>query len=115
MYREAPFQDFIYRYHWNPSKDIVLVKIDDNSLNALQANGNLKMLTIPKSKYIQLVQMLESVGVKGIAFDIVFQNADPDEQKFADVLSRYKNIVLAAAKDSGTCLKDKDSEIQTCG
>ncbi len=115
VYREASFQNFIYRYHWNPSKDIVLIKIDETSLNALQANGNLKMLTIPKSKYIQLVQMLEGVWVKGIAFDIVFQNADPDEQKFADVLSRYKNIVLAASQGSGSCIKDKDSEIQTCG
>lgn len=86
VYRETAFQNFIYKYHWTPSKDIAIIKIDDGSLNALQATGNLKMLTIPKSKYIQLVQMLESVGVKGIAFDIVFQNADPDEQKFAKIL-----------------------------
>ena len=61
VYREKAFQNSIYPYHWTPSKDIVVIKIDDGSLNALQASGNLKMLTIPKSKYMQLVQMLEAV------------------------------------------------------
>jgi CHASE2 domain-containing sensor protein len=33
--------------------------------------------------------------VKGIAFDIVFQNRDPDEEKFAETMKRYGNIVIA--------------------
>lgn len=114
VYRETAFQNFIYKYHWTPSKDIAIIKIDDGSLNALQATGNLKMLTIPKSKYIQLVQMLESVGVKGIAFDIVFQNADPDEQKFAKILWNYKNIVLAASREVGSCFQDVGGTTKTC-
>ncbi len=52
--------------------------------------------------------------MKGIAFDILFQNADPDEAEFAGVMKRYGNIVIAASvgeadkqylecSDDGTC------------
>ncbi len=76
-YRDAPFQNFLYRYDWKPSKDIVIIKIDDTSLNALQAQSNQKNLAIPKALYGELIEKLHSIGVKGIAFDIVFANRDP--------------------------------------
>ena len=47
-YRDAPFQNFLYTFDWKSSKDIVIIKIDDNSLNELQANSDRKMLTISK-------------------------------------------------------------------
>ncbi len=76
-YRDAPFQNLLYRYDWKPSKDIVIIKIDDKSLNTLQAQSNQKSLIIPKALYGELIKKLQSVGVKGIAFDIVFSNRDP--------------------------------------
>lgn len=41
--------------------------------------------------------------MKGIAFDIVFQNRDPSEEAFAKIMERYKNIVIATTleKDYG--------------
>lgn len=59
VYRQGGWQDRLYQYHPKPSSDIVVVKITDNSLNTLQAGGNLKMLTIPKSTYIELIEKLE--------------------------------------------------------
>ena len=96
VYREnIPFLNWIYEYDLEPSKDIVLVTIDDETLNELQANSDLQMLTLSKSLYASLVEKLESTGVKGIAFDIVFQNKDSEESIFLRTLSTYKNIVLA--------------------
>ena len=95
IYRDAYPQNSLYKYDFTPSKDIAIVKIDDASLNTLQAKSDQKMLTIPKSVYIDLIEKLESVGVKGIAFDIVFQNKDPDEEKFALAMQKYGNIVIA--------------------
>lgn len=56
------WQDNIYTHSLVPSTDkIVIVKIDEKTLNELQAKGNLKNLTIPKSIYAILVEKLESV------------------------------------------------------
>lgn len=90
------WQDHLYKHTLKPSTDdIVIVKIDEKTLNELQAKSNLKTLSISKSIYAILVQKLESVWVKGIAFDIIFQNVDREEQLFADMLARYTNITLA--------------------
>ncbi len=76
-YRDAPIQNFFYKYDRKPSKDIVIIKIDEKSLNVLQAQSNQKNFAIPKALYGELIKKLHSVGVKGIAFDIVFANRDP--------------------------------------
>lgn len=45
------WQDNIYRHTLTPSENIVLVTIDDASINALQVRHNGSMLTIAKSVY----------------------------------------------------------------
>lgn len=37
--------------------------------------------------------------MKGIAFDIIFQNKDPDEERFSEVLKNSKNSVIASTID----------------
>jgi hypothetical protein len=54
------WQDTIYTHTLKPSSDIVIINIDERTLNELQANGDLKMLTIPKKIYSDLVEKLES-------------------------------------------------------
>ncbi len=119
---EHPFVSLWLKYDFRPSSDIVLIKIDDASLNYIQAkSGGERMLTIPKSYYIDLIESLESVGAKGIAFDIIFQNRDPDEERFAQTLQKYDNIVIAAEytpaqdvlKDT-TCSVDENGAYTTC-
>ena len=64
-YRDAPFQNFLYTHHWKPStRDIAIIKIDDISLNALQAQSDQKVLTLPKAEYMKLIKSLQSVGVR---------------------------------------------------
>lgn len=73
------------------------------------------MLTIPKSVYATLVTKLEAAGVKGIGFDIVFQNADPEEDAFAAVMSQYSNIVIATTRYNGEdCISDEMGSGMTC-
>jgi class 3 adenylate cyclase/CHASE2 domain-containing sensor protein len=107
--------NWLYRYAFKPSSDIAIIKIDDATLNTLQANSDLKMLTISKWVYGELIDKLQSVWVKWIAFDIVFQNKDPEEKEFAEKLSKYPNIVLATTSTTtDVCYKDQDSDITTC-
>jgi class 3 adenylate cyclase/CHASE2 domain-containing sensor protein len=112
---EDAWQDRLYTHTLRPSSDIAIIRIDNESLNAMQAKGNLKMLTIPKSYYITLIEKLEAAGVKGIAFDIIFENADKDEELFAKTLEKYNNIVIASEySDSTTCVKDQTWSYENC-
>jgi CHASE2 domain-containing sensor protein len=53
------WQDYIYKHDLTPSSDIVIINIDDRTLNEIQATGDLKMLTISKQIYADLVEKLE--------------------------------------------------------
>jgi class 3 adenylate cyclase/CHASE2 domain-containing sensor protein len=109
------WQDVIHKHSLGISPDIRVIRIDNTSLNTLQAQGNLKMLRIPKEKYSELVEKLQWAGVKWIAFDIIFENADPDEKDFAETLKKYSNIVLATEyKEKTTCIPDADLGSMTC-
>lgn len=59
------WQDTIHKHNLKPSDDIVIIKIDEKTINTIQSSGSdLKMLTIPKSVYIDLIEKLEFVDVK---------------------------------------------------
>ena len=55
------WQDTIYTHTLKASDNIILVNIDEQSINSLQANGDLKMLTIPKKIYANFVDKIEGV------------------------------------------------------
>ena len=60
-YRDATFQNLIYRHEWKPSTDkIAIIKIDDKSLNDLQSQSDQKVLSIQKSLYQELLTKLYS-------------------------------------------------------
>jgi CHASE2 domain-containing sensor protein len=54
------WQDYFYRHTLAPSEDIVIIKIDEKTLNELQAKNTLKTLSIPKSTYATLIEKLQS-------------------------------------------------------
>jgi CHASE2 domain-containing sensor protein len=115
VYREGnTWLDKLYKYKFTPSSDIVIIKIDNDSLNQLQANTNIKTVNIPKSVYTSLVDKLSSVAVRGIAFDIVFQNIDPDEEQFARTMENASNVVIARMSEGGKCIRDIDGAYETC-
>ena len=109
------WQDTIYAHTLKPSKDIIIIKIDEKTLNNFQSGSDLKMLTIPKSKYTQLVDLLHFAKAKWVGFDIIFQNKDETEEEFARKMSEYKNIAIASFEYNGEpCIQDTEGEQKTC-
>ncbi len=109
------WQDYFHTHTLRPSSDMAIIAIDEKTINTLQASGDQKMLTIPKSRYRDLLEKLEWAGVKWVAFDIIFQNVDPGEQDFADTMAKYDNIVIASMRyDGNACIRDTIWIWETC-
>lgn len=113
--------DRIYKHHKvAPSDQIVMVEVDEKTINQLQAYNETAWLGIKKSDYQKVLQTIIDDGAKSVGVDIVFQNPDKQwEKEFANFLTKNQNIVIAIANshiDSAKhiCQKDKDSEIMTC-
>jgi hypothetical protein len=53
------WQDYFHTHDLHPSSDIVIIAIDDTTINSLQSTSDQKMLTISKSIYAGLVEKLE--------------------------------------------------------
>lgn len=131
---ERAWQDKIYKHTFTPSKNIVVVTIDEKTMNYYNSkavsSSDYSMLTIPKSDYIQFMNNLKVTGAKGVAFDIIFQNRDKDENGFVSALLENGNAVIAttlprwntnslstgnAVNSLTSCTTDQDSEnIITC-
>jgi EAL domain-containing protein (putative c-di-GMP-specific phosphodiesterase class I)/CHASE2 domain-containing sensor protein len=95
------------RLHWhNASGDIVLVKIDDQSLRTI---GRWPW---PRREFARIVDKLDDAGANRIFFDITLY--DPtngqDDRIFADALQRSKHVYLAARVRSGT---DRDFTVRS--
>ncbi len=102
--------DDILLYQYNYSKevhddDIVIIKIDDKTLNELQ-KWDMKMLSFSKELYgIFLEKIFEEYKASIVWIDIVFSNKsiawEEDELKLKDVFEKYKDkIVIASRWDS---------------
>ncbi len=92
----------IYQHKIQPKSKIALILIDEKTLNTYQSEKDAKILTIPKSTYARLIDELENLGVKGIGFDIIFQNPDEYEEIFAQKIINSKNTVIATEKPTQT-------------
>jgi EAL domain-containing protein (putative c-di-GMP-specific phosphodiesterase class I)/CHASE2 domain-containing sensor protein len=95
------------RLHWHAaSGDIVLVKIDDQSLRQV---GRWPW---PRREFARIVDKLDEAGANRIFFDITLY--DPtngqDDRIFADALQRSKHVYLAARVRSGT---DRDFTVRS--
>jgi len=77
-------------HHHNASGDIVLIKIDNDSLQQI---GRLPW---PRREFAQLVDQLTKAGAKRIFFDVQFYGATnpADDQAFADAIERSGRVTL---------------------
>ena len=77
-------------------KEIVLVKIDEPSIAELD-----KTWPWPRDAHAELVKTLFQAGAKTLVFDIIFsESSQPQmDQHFAEVLTQYPDVVLAAQLD----------------
>lgn len=108
--QEATFQDIIYKPKTVAGDDIVVVEIDEKTLNFYNSTSEYSMLTIGKDKYRDLVQILEENGAKAIGFDIIFQNKDAFEKDFIEELEKHKNVTIAVSipDNQGLCTDNND-------
>lgn len=96
--------DYKYKY-FNRTKsisnDIILVDIDNNSINELETS--LGQYPWPRSIYKDLIEFIQLGQPKGILFDILFSEKQKDgteDDIFAEVLGLYKNISHAVELSS---------------
>jgi EAL domain-containing protein (putative c-di-GMP-specific phosphodiesterase class I)/CHASE2 domain-containing sensor protein len=92
------------RLHWHSaSGDIVLVKIDDQSLR------DIGRWPWPRREVAQLTDTLSGAGAKRIFFDLTFYDRTNavDDRMFAEALRRSKGVHLAVRPRSGP---DRDSK-----
>jgi len=90
-----------YRFKMRGNLDIsdspiVILAIDDQSDESTPARW-----PWPRSYFAHVVENLIEAEVKAIGIDVIFEQADfnqggtESDQQFADVLAKYKNVVLA--------------------
>ena len=106
--------------HWRPahgaSKDVVLVAIDEKSLDAFKKNGI--VWKWPRDFYGVLVRYLKASGAKVIVFDELFADPDIDRKgtdgevtdgEFAAAMREAGNVVLGAQFLEEKNLKTRDN------
>ena len=86
---EGRVSDFLVRHHASglaPDPDIVIVDIDDSSLDRMQdAAGKFPW---PRSVYADLVLGIERQGPRAIVFDVLFSEADARDPEFDRAFNR---------------------------
>jgi adenylate cyclase len=80
----------------SPSEDIVLIAIDDKSLELREAS-EIGTLQFAKADYANVIQKLADAGVSTIGLDIILSEASGDEdvKKLTDVLSDNSMVIIA--------------------
>lgn len=87
-----------FMYQKNPlpsSNKIVIIKIDNKSLDALQKT-DIRVLNLTKTVFSTLIEKLNSLWARAIGMDIIFSNRSDDEYILSNILSRHKNVVIWA-------------------
>ena len=83
--------------HHDPK--IVIVSIDQSSLNNQSVNGNLWPWS--RDMYEPVVRYMQEVGARGVAFDVLFTEHQDSrvetDQQFAELLTQSVPIVIAVA------------------
>ena len=109
---EKQAQDLIYRsfYREIHPDNVVIIAIDQNSLNYFQEN--LKLLwPWPRDVYALMTDFLSDCGAKVIAYDVIFSAPDIDrlnvsadyaDSRFAEAMQRSGRVVLATQMEDST-------------
>jgi CHASE2 domain-containing sensor protein len=76
-----------------PSGDVVIVGIDQKSLDVL---GRFPW---PRNTHAHLVEQLHRMGARLIAFDLIFSEASPEDEAFAEAMKAAGNVYLAVVRE----------------
>jgi adenylate cyclase len=87
---------FDLRGKQTPPSNVVLVEIDDKTLNDLHMRWPYK-----RSVHADLIDRLREAGAKVVAFDVLFDSPTKDDDKLLHAIARAGNVVLAATETDG--------------
>jgi adenylate cyclase len=89
---------FAVRGKQAPSRDVVVVQIDDKTLDALDARWPLR-----RSLHARLIDRLRHDGASVIAFDVEMRarTVDADDDALVRAIDKADNVVLAATESDG--------------
>ncbi len=73
------------------SEEVVLIAIDDSSLDALGA------FPWSRHRYAELLQRLQAAPPQAIVFDILMSDASPDDPLLAEAMAAHSRVILASA------------------
>jgi signal transduction histidine kinase/CHASE2 domain-containing sensor protein len=76
-----------------PLGDVVIVGIDQKSLDVL---GRFPW---PRNTHAHLVEQLHRMGARLIAFDLIFSEASPEDEAFAEAMKAAGNVYLAVVRE----------------
>ncbi len=78
------------------SENIVIVRIDEKTINTLQ-NQDLRILNFQKSIFAQLIEIIEKDNAGTIGIDVIFWNESSESDKITleKMLNSFNNIVIA--------------------
>jgi adenylate cyclase len=94
--------DSLYNTNNITSKDILIVAIDDKSLQPKEKGGLGRWQEWSRMYYAQALQNLERAGARVIGLDILFIDPSQDiqgDQALRDVIQKFSNILLASKFD----------------
>ncbi|AFW96885.1 diguanylate cyclase with Chase2 sensor [Anabaena sp. 90] len=77
---------------WN--QQIVVVTIDNKSL------AEFKQFPWPRTRYIELLNVLDTAQPNVVVFDIIFSESSPDDTALAKAMKQHGKVVLAEAWDT---------------
>jgi len=86
---DLPFQAASLEPPLAPSESIVIVGVDDTSLEKL---GHFP--SWPRSYHAELIQILTKAGARVIVFDLLFAEPTPDDEGLATAIKDADNVVL---------------------
>ena len=89
-----------------PSPSVAVVKVDNASLDALQ-RSDLRILTLQKKTFADLLDKLYAGGARAVGVDVVFANRSADAADLTAALARHPGTAIGVktgARDGETVL-----------
>lgn len=95
------------------NKNIMLVSIDDYSKKEIAKNPQLDIGAWPwrRDVWSDAVDYIEQGKPKAILFDLLFDNIQKPDYKFANTLKKYNNVVLATSLNDAKALTEDPSKV----
>jgi adenylate cyclase len=95
---QAGLTDFLYaRGNVEQSPRITIVALDAESSRAFV--GDRPVTTRPRPEFAALVDRLAEAGARVVAFDMLFEVENPQDNVLGDAMKRAGNVILAVAGD----------------